>query len=60
MPPTVPAGLPTIAVVWAKLLVNGEDHGIRPFLVSLNDGKQMCAGVKSTYVFMGYIVTQLA
>lgn len=47
MPPTVPAGLPTVAVVWAKLLVDGEDRGVRPFLVPLNDGKTMCAGVTS-------------
>ncbi|KAI0093488.1 acyl-CoA dehydrogenase NM domain-like protein [Irpex rosettiformis] len=47
MPPTVPAGLPTVAVVWARLFVNGEDRGVRPFIVYLNDGKQMCAGVKS-------------
>ncbi|KAI0633884.1 acyl-CoA dehydrogenase NM domain-like protein [Trametes polyzona] len=47
MPPTVPAGLPCIAVVFAKLIVNGEDRGHRPFIVSLNDGEQMCAGVQS-------------
>ena len=60
MPPTVPAGHPTIGVVWAKLLVNGEDRGIRPFLVPLNDGKQMCVGVKSTYDSMAYTVTRPA
>ncbi|THG95143.1 hypothetical protein EW026_g6459 [Hermanssonia centrifuga] len=48
MPPTVPAGSPAVAVVWAKLMVGGEDRGIRPFIVPLNDGKQMCSGVKST------------
>ncbi|KAI0818485.1 acyl-CoA dehydrogenase NM domain-like protein [Trametes gibbosa] len=47
MPPTVPAGLPCIAVVFAKLVVNGQDRGHRPFIVSLNDGQQMCAGVQS-------------
>ncbi|KAI0089542.1 acyl-CoA dehydrogenase NM domain-like protein [Irpex rosettiformis] len=47
MPPTIPAGLPTIGVVWARLLVSDEDRGIRPFVVALNDGEQMCAGVKS-------------
>ncbi|KAI0768840.1 acyl-CoA dehydrogenase NM domain-like protein [Trametes elegans] len=47
MPPTVPAGLPCVAVVFAKLIVNGEDRGHRPFLVPLNDGKQMCPGVQS-------------
>ena len=57
MAPTVPAGLPTIGVVWAKLLVNCEDRGIRPFLVTLNDGKQMCPGVKSMYVSVTHTVT---
>ncbi|KAI0644433.1 acyl-CoA dehydrogenase NM domain-like protein [Trametes meyenii] len=47
MPPTVPAGLPCIAVVFAKLVVNDENHGHRPFVVHLNDGKQMCTGVQS-------------
>ncbi|KAI0633883.1 acyl-CoA dehydrogenase NM domain-like protein [Trametes polyzona] len=46
MPPTVPAGLPCIAVVFAKLVVNGQDRGHRPFIVALNDGKQMCTGVQ--------------
>ncbi|KAH7913696.1 acyl-CoA dehydrogenase NM domain-like protein [Hygrophoropsis aurantiaca] len=45
MPPTVPVGTPTIGIVFARLLVDGEDRGIRPFLVPLNDGDQMCAGV---------------
>jgi acyl-CoA oxidase len=45
MPPTKPSGLPTVAVVWAKLIVGGEDRGVRVFLVPINDGKQMCAGV---------------
>lgn len=47
MPPTVPAGLPCVGVVFARLIVNGEDRGHRPFVVPLNDGKQMCAGVES-------------
>ena len=50
MPPTVPAGLPCVAVVFARLIVNGEDCGHRPFIVPLNDGKQMCAGIQSRYV----------
>ena len=50
MPPTMPAGLPCVAVVFARLVVNGEFRGHRPFLVPLNDGKQMCAGVQSRYV----------
>ena len=50
MPPTVPAGLPCVAVVFARLIVNGEDCGHRPFIVPLNDGKQMCTGIQSRYV----------
>lgn len=42
------AGIPRIAVVMAKLVVEGEDRGIRPFLVALGDGKEMCRGVTST------------
>ncbi|KAM5537960.1 hypothetical protein V8D89_008436 [Ganoderma adspersum] len=47
MPPTVPAGLPCVAVVFARLVVDGEERGHRPFIVVLNDGKQMCTGVQS-------------
>lgn len=49
MPPTVPAGLPCIAVVFARLIVNGEFRGHRPFVVPLNDGRQMCTGIQSRY-----------
>ncbi len=49
MPPTVPAGLPCIAVVFAKLVVDSEDRGHRPFIVTLNDGKEMCIGVQCRY-----------
>ncbi|KAF8992116.1 hypothetical protein BDQ17DRAFT_236872 [Cyathus striatus] len=38
-------GIPCIAVVYARLIVNGEYRGIRPFLVSLNDGFNMSKGV---------------
>lgn len=31
----------------AKLVVDGEDRGIRPFVVALGDGKEMCKGVTS-------------
>ena len=50
MPPTIPTGSPTIAVVFARLLVQGEDYGVRPFVVPLNDGEQMCAGVTARFV----------
>ena len=48
MPPTGPFGsLPRVAVVFARLVVQGEDRGVRPFLVALGDGHQMCKGVTS-------------
>lgn len=45
MPPTKPMGDPCIAVVFAKAIVNGESHGIKPFLVPINDGVNMQPGV---------------
>ncbi|EKM52531.1 uncharacterized protein PHACADRAFT_198586 [Phanerochaete carnosa HHB-10118-sp] len=46
MPPTLPfGGVPRVGVVMARLVVNGVDKGIRPFVVALNDGKEMCKGV---------------
>jgi hypothetical protein len=48
MPPSTPrGGLPVIAVVIARLIVRNEDHGVRPFLVSVGNGKEMCKGVTS-------------
>lgn len=46
MPASIPAGgVPRIAIVMARLLVKGQDGGIRPFIVPLNDGKSMYEGV---------------
>ncbi|KAL4869016.1 hypothetical protein BDV12DRAFT_168474 [Aspergillus spectabilis] len=46
MPPTTTrGGLPVVAVVIARLVVDGEDRGVRPFLVPLGDGQEMCKGV---------------
>lgn len=46
MPASLPAGgLPRVAIVFARLYVEDQDRGIRPFLVPLNDGHEMCAGV---------------
>jgi acyl-CoA oxidase len=45
MPPTLPTGTPTIAIVFARLVVSGRFFGIRPFVVDLNDGNKMCPGV---------------
>ncbi|THH16516.1 hypothetical protein EW146_g4131 [Bondarzewia mesenterica] len=47
MPPTAPAGTPCVAVVFAKAIINGEDCGIRPFVVHIHDGKDMHPGVVS-------------
>ena len=41
------AGKPTIALVMAKLIVDDEDCGLRPVVVALADGKEMCKGVSS-------------
>ncbi len=48
MPPTVPVlGKPAFGIVWAKLIINGEITGIRPFLVKINDGKDMYKGISA-------------
>ncbi|KAF8901502.1 acyl-CoA dehydrogenase NM domain-like protein [Gymnopilus junonius] len=48
MPASLPAGnLPRVAIVMAKLMVEGKDHGIRPFLVPFNDGQAMCSNITS-------------
>ncbi|KAJ5776641.1 uncharacterized protein N7511_001652 [Penicillium nucicola] len=46
MPPTTPkGGLPVVAIVMARLIDGGKDCGIRPLLVQINDGTDMCKGV---------------
>ncbi|KAI0066071.1 acyl-CoA dehydrogenase NM domain-like protein [Artomyces pyxidatus] len=47
MPPTTPCGIPCVAVVFARLVVEGEDRGVKPFLVPLHDGAHMYEGVVS-------------
>ncbi|KAJ7822923.1 acyl-CoA dehydrogenase NM domain-like protein [Mycena leptocephala] len=47
MPPTTPVGIPCYAVVFARAMMHGEDRGIKPFLVQLNDGHTMCPGITS-------------
>ncbi|KUJ13020.1 putative acyl-CoA oxidase [Mollisia scopiformis] len=47
MPPTSPRGIPCVGVVMARLLVNGQDRGIRPFIVNINNGKHMYKGITS-------------
>jgi hypothetical protein len=60
MPPTTPInGFPRVAVVMARLIVDGEDHGARPFIVWLNDGKNMFDGITSKYVSSTLLSTSL-
>lgn len=48
MPPTTPsAGIPRVALVFARLQVSGHDHGVKPFLVWLCDEHQMMRGITS-------------
>ncbi|KGO62870.1 Acyl-CoA dehydrogenase/oxidase [Penicillium expansum] len=48
MPPTTPrGGIPVVAIVMARLVSEDKDCGIRPFLVQLGNGKEMCKGVIS-------------
>lgn len=49
MPPTTPwAGIPRLAVVMARLVINDKDRGIKPYVVRLADAGKMCAGITST------------
>ena len=48
MPATTPAfGVPKVALVMARLVVDGADHGSRFFIVPLCDARAMHPGVKS-------------
>ncbi|KAK4140589.1 acyl-CoA dehydrogenase/oxidase [Dichotomopilus funicola] len=48
MPPTTPnGGIPRVAIVFARLKVEGQDHGVKPFLVWLCDEHHMMRGVTS-------------
>ncbi|KAK7463039.1 hypothetical protein VKT23_007623 [Stygiomarasmius scandens] len=49
MPPTAPCGVRVsyVAIVFAKMIIGDEDHGIRPFLVNIHDGENMCEGVST-------------
>jgi len=46
MPPTSPCGIPVVGVIFARLIVNNEDWGIKPFVVQLSDGEHMCYGIE--------------
>ncbi|KAK2684375.1 hypothetical protein QWA68_016721 [Fusarium oxysporum] len=48
MPLTTPyCGMPRIAIVFARLLVDGKSHGVKPFLVYLSDACGLRPGVTS-------------
>lgn len=48
MPPSTPVvGEPKVALVFARLMVEGDDRGVRPFIVPINDGVSMAPGVVS-------------
>ncbi|KAF9057220.1 acyl-CoA dehydrogenase/oxidase [Panaeolus papilionaceus] len=47
MPPTSPSGYPCVAIVFARLFVNGEDQGPKVFIVKLHDGVKMEPGIVS-------------
>ncbi|KAJ7226933.1 acyl-CoA dehydrogenase NM domain-like protein [Mycena pura] len=47
MPPTTPCGIPCVAVVFARLIVDRTDRGIKPFLVPIHDGRTMYRGIVS-------------
>ncbi|KAK0495006.1 acyl-CoA dehydrogenase NM domain-like protein [Armillaria luteobubalina] len=46
MPPTVPCGIPCVAIVFARLIVDSADRGIKPFVVPIHDGEHMYSGVQ--------------
>ncbi|KAI0292233.1 acyl-CoA dehydrogenase NM domain-like protein [Multifurca ochricompacta] len=47
MPPTSPISpsFPCVSVVFARTIVHGEDHGIKPFVLQLHDGESTTQGV---------------
>jgi acyl-CoA oxidase len=49
MPPNAPSGIPIVAVVFARLFVLSQDHGIKPFIVHMHDGFTMTNGITTRY-----------
>ena len=47
MPPTSPVSpeFPCISIVFARTIVHGEDHGVKPFILQLHDGQSTTSGV---------------
>jgi acyl-CoA oxidase len=48
MPPTIPSGVPLVAIVYAKLIdQGGMSRGVKPFIVHLSsDGHNLARGIK--------------
>ncbi|KAH8646462.1 acyl-CoA dehydrogenase/oxidase [Ilyonectria robusta] len=48
MPPTTPyCRMPRVAIVFARLMVGGNCHGVKPFLVPLSSSEKMKPGITS-------------
>ncbi|CAG8100244.1 unnamed protein product [Penicillium salamii] len=48
MPPATPrSGIPIVAIVMARLVAEGNDCGVRPILVQIGDGNQICKNIIS-------------
>lgn len=48
MPPaTTRSGTAMMAIVMARLVHSEKDCGVKPFLVQIADGKQMCTNITS-------------
>lgn len=48
MPPSTPqCGVPRVAIVFARLITDGMDYGVKPFLVRIADGEAMHRGITS-------------
>ncbi|RXW22621.1 hypothetical protein EST38_g3244 [Candolleomyces aberdarensis] len=45
MAPTAPSGIPSVAIVFARLISDGEDCGIRGFIVDVSDGRLTYPGI---------------
>jgi len=45
-----PGGTPSDSIVFARLLVNGEDRGAKPSLVPIHDGYSMSPGITAKFV----------
>jgi acyl-CoA oxidase len=56
MPPTSPVapGFCCISIVFARTIVGGEDHGIKPYVFQLHDGQSMTPGVKIKYATISH------